>query len=155
MPSIYNRHKILGYWYVPAALILAGIAALGVIWAAEQFRGANDAGVGVAPAAASVAPARGTAAATVVAGATTSASGTPQAAGKFKAGDSVTVSGTGDCLNVRSGPARSNDVQVCLADGTALTISDGPQSADGLTWWKVKTATGEGWVAEDFLTKKP
>jgi uncharacterized protein YraI len=71
--------------------------------------------------------------------------------GSFAIGANVVVFGSGDCLNVRVGPARANDAIVCLPDGETLTITGGPQAADGFTWWKVRTAVGEGWSVEDFL----
>jgi hypothetical protein len=39
-----------------------------------------------------------------------------------------------------------------LRDGTVLAVTDGPEEADGHTWWKVQTADGEtGWAAEKWL----
>jgi hypothetical protein len=31
---------------------------------------------------------------------------------------------------------------------TEVTITEGPQQADGLTWWRIKAEAGEGWSAE-------
>jgi hypothetical protein len=58
------------------------------------------------------------------------------------------VSGTGDCLRVHDGPAMAANVVACLTDGTAMIVSAGPVSADGLTWWKLG---GLGWVAGQYL----
>jgi uncharacterized protein YraI len=44
---------------------------------------------------------------------------------------------------------------ICLADGEQVTITGGPEATDSLQWWKVKTKSGEGWAAEDYLAKKP
>jgi hypothetical protein len=34
-------------------------------------------------------------------------------------------------------------------------VLDGPQTADGYTWWKVRTPTKvEGWAAGEFLALK-
>ncbi len=39
-----------------------------------------------------------------------------------------------------------------LAEGTALTVLEGPTEAADFVWWKVRTETGEeGWVVQDFL----
>jgi hypothetical protein len=35
-----------------------------------------------------------------------------------------------------------------------VTISGGPEAKDGLQWWKVKTAAGDGWAAEDYLAPR-
>ncbi|MGI8925336.1 MAG: SH3 domain-containing protein, partial [Tepidiformaceae bacterium] len=60
-----------------------------------------------------------------------------------------------DCLNVRVAAGRTNDAIVCLNDGEVVTVSGGPVAADGFNWWQVKTALGEGWAAEEYLSKRP
>ena len=76
--------------------------------------------------------------------------------GKFKAGDAVNVTGAApECLNVRVKAGTGNDAIVCVQDGTELKVTGGPETASELTWWKVQTELGEGWAAEDYLTKKP
>lgn len=55
----------------------------------------------------------------------------------------------GDCLNVRSAPSRSATIVTCLPDGTAVTIADGPISADGISWWLLE---GLGWAAGEYLS---
>lgn len=78
----------------------------------------------------------------------------------------LTIGGTarvqasdGDTLNVRSGPGRGFDIVTNLANDTLVTLTDGPQEADGFRWWKIRTADGvEGWaveVAEDERTLIP
>ncbi len=159
MPQIYDRPRILAYWYVPAAALVAIAVAFSVIWVAGKFTGGD-----------SKAEQQSTPAATqTVSGAIstaqpTAAGTTPQpspsaapstGAGKFKGGDAVVVVGTGDCLNVRVKAGRENDAIVCVKDGTELVVTGGPESASDLTWWKVRTELGEGWAAEDYLNKKP
>ncbi len=65
-------------------------------------------------------------------------------------GSNATVTTTdGDSLNMRGGAGRAFDIVAKLPDGTPVTLIDGPQDADGFTWWKVRTADGsEGWVVE-------
>jgi len=41
-----------------------------------------------------------------------------------------------------------------VKDGVELRITGGPETAGGLTWWKVQTDLGEGWAAEDYLIRK-
>lgn len=160
MPKIYDRHPILAYWYVPAAILVAIFVAFSVVWAVGKLTGG-----GYPEPASNTTPA-----ATVAGGATTpaptadstpAASTTPSAvpstgAGKFKGGDAVIVTGAApDCLNVRVAAGTGNDAIVCVQDGTELRVTGGPTTASELTWWKVETELGEGWAAEDYLSHKP
>lgn len=72
------------------------------------------------------------------------------ALGVITIGSLATVNTTeGDTLNVRFGPGRTLDVVARVRDGERVTVIDGPRSADGLVWWKIRTAAGiEGWVVE-------
>ncbi len=55
----------------------------------------------------------------------------------------------GDLLNVRLGPGLGFDVIDRLAAGARVVLLEGPRYADGLAWWKVRTAAGiEGWCVE-------
>jgi uncharacterized protein YgiM (DUF1202 family) len=59
------------------------------------------------------------------------------------------VSGTDSCLKVRVEPTTSARVVGCLKEGTAVALAEGPETADGLGWFKV--ADAGGWVADAFL----
>ena len=158
LPQIYRQHHLLGYWYVPVGLLLAAGVALGVIWFVGLFTGsAPSKSAPATPPATSAAAAASSPAASPVASTAAGASVTTVAtAGQFAIGDVLAVTGTApDCLNVRTGPARANPAIVCLKDGEAVTVTGGPETGDGLTWWKVKTKLGEGWAAQDYLTKQP
>lgn len=72
--------------------------------------------------------------------------------GKFKIGDKVR---TVVNLKVRVAPGVNNpevthvNYRGSMAPNIEGQITDGPKSADGYTWWKVKFITGvEGWCAE-------
>ncbi|HEX2622567.1 MAG TPA: tetratricopeptide repeat protein [Phototrophicaceae bacterium] len=57
---------------------------------------------------------------------------------------------SGDKLNVRQNPGRVNDIVVQLEPGVVVTLIDGPQEADGLRWWKIRTPDGqEGWAVDE------
>jgi hypothetical protein len=79
--------------------------------------------------------------------------GVPPATGKFQVGQSVY---TTTFLNVRTSPGYvgkdESDVVDEAPHGVLATILEGPQPADGLTWWRVRYlssgATRDGWVAE-------
>ena len=78
--------------------------------------------------------------------------------GAFKVGDRVSPLW---CLRVRTGPGLAYPEVVhlnyrgCIPPGIEGQIVDGPKSADGYTWWKVKFITGvEGWCAEGKGSEK-
>ena len=164
LPKIYNRHGLLEYWYIPAALFVVAAVAFGVIWGVGKLT-ADD----PPEPASSITPGPtqqiGGAAPPATAATTPNPAGTatPAAtgAGKFKQGDTVVVTGAGDCLNVRTAPGRTNEKGevnpsiVCLNDGIEVKVLAGPQAAGDLTWWKVATTLGDGWAAEDYLVRKP
>lgn len=55
-------------------------------------------------------------------------------------------------LNVREEAGLDADVVVQLAAGSLVQITDGPETADDLTWYEIETTEGDtGWVADDFL----
>lgn len=55
----------------------------------------------------------------------------------------------GDRLNMRNAPSLSAEIIARLEHGTRVTILQGPQSADGFIWWRVRIPGGlEGWVVE-------
>ena len=66
----------------------------------------------------------------------------------LEVGATVVVAGTGDCLQVRAAPGRSEPSVDCLDDGTDVTISAGPADRDGLQWWRLE---GHGWSAGNYL----
>jgi hypothetical protein len=68
----------------------------------------------------------------------------------------VKVTGTGKAgLNLRNKATKSAGILGTMPEGTELTVVGGPKQADGLVWWKLRTADGkEGWGAADFLALK-
>lgn len=70
-------------------------------------------------------------------------------------GKTVVVSAPESGLNVRSGPARTNEVLFVAPDKLLMTVLDGPVSSDdGLIWWKVQSQTDAsqvGWAAQSYL----
>ncbi len=77
---------------------------------------------------------------------------TAASTGKFKIGDKVR---TVVNLKVRTAPGVNNpevthvNYRGSMPPGIEGQIVDGPKSADGYTWWRVKFITGvEGWCAE-------
>jgi len=166
MPKIYGRPTWLRFWFVPVAAAIAIGAAIITVWVIGVLAGDDDTAAGDDDFVATATSAPPTATA-----ATAAATGTPEPAetpgtpapsatatfvpttGKFLIGETLVVTGAGDCLNVRVGPARSNDAIVCLDDGAQVTVTEGPTESDTFTWWKVNTPLGEGWAVEDFLQR--
>ncbi|NTU82889.1 MAG: hypothetical protein HGA45_26580 [Chloroflexales bacterium] len=68
----------------------------------------------------------------------------------------VTRSG-GLTLRMRSVAVISADNVIArLPIGTEMELQEGPQSADGFTWWRVTTKGGnDGWVAGENLVSQP
>jgi uncharacterized protein YgiM (DUF1202 family) len=71
-------------------------------------------------------------------------------------GVTATVNTTeGDALNLRSGAGTSFQIIRRLTRGMTVTVLEGPVSANGFNWWRVRTGNGEsGWVV-DFADGVP
>ncbi|HEV2528008.1 MAG TPA: SH3 domain-containing protein [Thermomicrobiales bacterium] len=76
---------------------------------------------------------------------------TPPATG-YPAGTRVRV--TAGPLNVRAWAGSNATVLTTLSAGTIVTVTAGPQTANGLTWYSVRTSSGVGgWVASQFIAR--
>jgi hypothetical protein len=155
MPKVYGRNRLLRYWYVPVAALVAVGVALGVIWVAGLFDDDDgDAASGGDPTSVP------TAAASETPSSETASPTTASTGGKFEINDVVVITGVGTggageapCLNIRTEPGTDQDIIDCLREGTQLTVLGGPQEAGDLTWWQVRSTSGDGWAAEDYLTE--
>jgi 3D (Asp-Asp-Asp) domain-containing protein len=77
-------------------------------------------------------------------------------AAELQAGSTVTVAGTdGNGLRVRSAPGVGSNVLTTVKDGSRLQILAGPEAADGLEWYKVKSESHAGWSNAKYLTAAP
>ncbi|NJN66464.1 MAG: SH3 domain-containing protein, partial [Chloroflexaceae bacterium] len=62
----------------------------------------------------------------------------------------------GQNLNRRDAPGLNSQVLDHLPIGMRLTLLEGPNPADGYTWWRVRASDGrEGWVAGEELVTQP
>ncbi|MER3486890.1 MAG: hypothetical protein C4345_13860, partial [Chloroflexota bacterium] len=65
-------------------------------------------------------------------------------------GDTVQV--IDGSLRLRAEPGVNADVLDVMPEGTKLEVTDGPELADGYTWFQVENDTyGPGWAAGEFL----
>ena len=59
-------------------------------------------------------------------------------------------------LRLRAGAGTSEPILARLPVGIQMTLLEGPQAANGLNWWRVRTVGGrEGWVAGEELRTQP
>jgi uncharacterized protein YgiM (DUF1202 family) len=71
-------------------------------------------------------------------------------AADFSTGDTVVVDT--DRLNLRADFGTDADVVTVLENGTTASVTDGPEDADGYTWYELDAEDGSvGWAAGDFL----
>jgi hypothetical protein len=81
------------------------------------------------------------------------------AAGEIAIGVYVQISGTdGEGLRLRDAPGLNSTPVFLGYDSEAFVVKDGPQQADGYTWWYLIAPYDEaraGWAAGDFLEVVP
>ena len=76
----------------------------------------------------------------------------PSPTGEFAAGDrAVVIDGP---ANLRSAAGTGNSVVAVLNTGDTMTVTGGPTTAGGYTWYRVTTESGSsGWIAGELLDK--
>jgi hypothetical protein len=71
----------------------------------------------------------------------------------------VQITGTGgDGLRIRSAAGLNSDTVFTGGESETFVVKDGPQQADGYTWWYLVApydSTRAGWAAADFLAVVP
>ncbi|CAG0999988.1 hypothetical protein ANAEL_02884 [Anaerolineales bacterium] len=74
-------------------------------------------------------------------------------------GGYVQISGTeGEGLRIRSAPGLTGETVFFGSESEVFNVRDGPQTADGYTWWYLVAPYDEtraGWAAADFLAVVP
>jgi hypothetical protein len=78
---------------------------------------------------------------------------TPSVPTEIAVGGYVKVVGAeADQLSYRSGPGLDYARLTIVKDGTILEVLEGPEEADGYTWWRLEDEDGFiGWAADDWL----
>lgn len=67
--------------------------------------------------------------------------------------NTAVIRADGDCLRLRAAPSTVAPTLICLADGGTVTLLDGTQQADGVTWQAVSAEGRSGWVAAQYLVR--
>ncbi len=79
----------------------------------------------------------------------------PAGAVIFPGGQTAVIANTGgDGVRLRTDPSKSASVMTMIAEGAIVLITNGPQDADGVTWYQVQYAGQNGWVDADFITAR-
>ena len=150
MLSLHGR-TILGAFVVAGCLIL--VTLIGIGWTRPHQAGSE----GFVPADLTIiAPPT----ATVNPTSTPSPSGTiTPPAGQIGVGSYVQISGTeGAGLRIRTAAGLNSDTVFRGEEAETFQVKDGPQQADGYTWWYLVApydSTRAGWAAADFLAVVP
>ena len=64
----------------------------------------------------------------------------------------------GEGLRIRSAPGLTSDTVFRGEESEVFLVQEGPQSADGYTWWHLVAPydeTRNGWAVADFLVAVP
>ena len=150
---VLNRYVIIGSLVLAGILILITLILIG--WTSPRF----SPEVGFAPADLTMIPAP-----THTPAATDSPTPDPFATPTvdpttINIDGYVQITGTGgDGLRIRSAPGLNSDTVFRGEEAEVFVVKDGPQTADGYTWWYVVAPyddTRAGWAAADFLAVVP
>lgn len=153
--SLLDTRVIAGAFAVAAVLVLVTLLSIG--WS----RPAPQRELGFAPADLTVIPASSsTPNVTATATADPLLAGTPTLAPDVVGvGGYVQISGTdGDPLRLRAAPSLTGEPLFLGYAEEVFEVRDGPQQADGYTWWYLVAPYDEsraGWAAAAFLTPIP
>lgn len=144
-----NRFVIVGALIVAGILILVTLILIG--WTSPRF----SPEVGFAPADLTMIPApTHTPAATAIPTIDPLASPTIDP-NILQIGGYAQITGTGgDGLRIRSAPGLNTDTVFRGEEAEVFLVKDGPQTADGYTWWYLVASyddTRAGWAASEFL----
>ncbi len=150
-PSLLNIWTIAGTLAVAGCLLLVTLVSIG--WFAQRPAGK----LGFVPADLTIiAPSTATLSPTLT---PTPAGTTTPPEGQMGIGAYVQITGTeGAGLRIRSAPGLNSDTVFRGEEAETFQIKDGPQQADGYTWWYLVAPyddTRAGWAAADFLAVVP
>ncbi|GAB4504386.1 MAG: hypothetical protein Fur0043_13800 [Anaerolineales bacterium] len=153
--NLFNLRVVIGAVVIAGLLLLLTLALLG--W----MRPASRLDLGFAPAQLTVIPApSSTPNLAVTASLDPLLAGTPTLKpDEIGVGGYVQIAGTeGEGLRLRASPGLTGAPVFLGYDDEVFEVRDGPQDADGYTWWYLVAPYDEtraGWAAADFLSPIP
>jgi len=148
---------LINLWTVAGSCVLAGCLLGATVISIGWLRPRAPSQVGFTPADLTIiAPPTVTASATATAAALPTPSPPPN---QIAIGAYVQISGTGgDGLRIRSAPGLSSETVFRGQEAETFRVMDGPQDADGYTWWYLVAPYDEkraGWAAAAYLAVVP
>ncbi|HEY5983680.1 MAG TPA: hypothetical protein VIU38_09420 [Anaerolineales bacterium] len=150
LPDLVNTWTILGALLVAACLL--GITLMSIGWTSAR----QAPPLGFVPADITLIP---PSTATANPTATAQPSGSPTPVGQIGIGAYVQITGTeGAGLRIRREPGQNGDTVFLGEEAETFIVKDGPQEADGYTWWYLVAPydeTRSGWAAADYLAAVP
>lgn len=151
--------RLINFWSVAGAIgvaLLLSLAALLLVFFLEPSGSAAPSRAVVTLIPASTPTLQATAQATQASAYIPTATPLP---GDIAIGTYVQITGTeGIGLRIRATPGLNGQFLFLSYDSEVFQVSDGPQSADGHTWWKLVApydASRTGWAAADYLALVP
>jgi hypothetical protein len=152
-----NPPGLLNVWTIAGALGVAGCLLLFTLVSIGWTRARTSAKLGFVPADLTIIPpSTSTPSPTQIP--TPAGTGTV-VPGQIGVGAYVQITGTeGAGLRIRSAPGLNSDTVFQGQEAETFQVTDGPQQADGYTWWYLVAPydkTRAGWAAADFLAAVP
>lgn len=146
----------INVWTILGAIVFAGILLITTLVAINWIQPRQSGTVGFTPADLTIiAPPTAT---VNIPTATPAGTVTPPP-GQIAVGGYVQITGTGgEGLRIRSAPGLNSDTVFRGDESETFTVQDGPQQADGYTWWYVVAPydkTRAGWAAANYLAVVP
>jgi hypothetical protein len=150
LPDLFNGWTILGALLVAGCLILVTLMSIG--WTSAR----QETPLGFVPADLTIIPPNTP---TSLPTATPGNLVTPTPEGQIGVEAYVQITGTeGSGLRIRRAPGQSGETVFVAEEEEIFLVKDGPQEADGYTWWYLVAPydeTRSGWAAADFLAAVP
>ena len=151
LPDLINPWTILGALFVAGCLIVVTLMSIG--WTSAR----QEAPLGFVPADLTIIPP--STSTSLPTETPQAAGGTPTPIGQIGIGAYVQITGTeGSGLRIRKAPGQNSETVFVGEEAEIFLVKDGPQQADGYTWWFLIAPYDEtraGWAAADFLAAVP
>lgn len=146
LPDLLNGWTILGALLVAGCLIVVTLMSIG--WTSVR----QQAPLGFVPADLTIIPPNTS---TPMPTEAVTPDVTPTPEGQIGIGAYVQITGTeGSGLRIREAPSQAGTTVFVGEEEEIFLVKDGPQQADGYTWWYLVAPYDEtraGWAAADFL----